>query len=138
MRVDGGDGRSGPARVKALLVDPVEMRVVWMNDAATQALRARGIAPAVPLPVETAMSVTEAPEVHAVLERVAATGASLDVRVDVVSTRRGSMEVVVSADRLPDGTVLVLVENAWRFGRRGASRPPGHENGRGIIEPPRK
>jgi hypothetical protein len=46
-----------------------------------------------------------------------ATGSAQHLRADLVSTSKGSMALAASVYALPDGTVLVLMENSWRSGR---------------------
>jgi hypothetical protein len=86
-----------------------------MNEAASQsAPEAVGGGPGTLIeqvvPMAAAMGVPEA------LRDVAKNGVARHLRADVVSTIKGSMGLVTSVYRLPDGMLLVLTENAWQAG----------------------
>lgn len=107
-------------RAKAALVDPATMTVLWSNEPAEQGAPARTLEQVIPL--AESMGVLDA------VGSVAASGAPRHLRTSLVSTGRGDMEIATSVYRLPDGTVLVLSENAWqprdgRDGTAGSSRP---------------
>jgi hypothetical protein len=115
-RAGADNGQGTPVRAKAVLVDPASMTVVWMNESASQsAPEAAGAAPRTLIeqvvPMAAAMGVPEA------LRDVARGGIARHLRADVVSTAKGSMGLVTSVYRLPDGMLLVLTENAWQTGR---------------------
>jgi len=74
------------------------------------------------LPMAATMGLAEA------VRGVAATGASQHVRADVLVTPRGAASLLVSIYRLPDGSVLLLAEQAWQ------ARRPGNDTG----VPPRR
>ncbi|HAL29375.1 MAG TPA: hypothetical protein DCP20_01475 [Coriobacteriia bacterium] len=105
--------RESANRAKALLVDPASQTVVWASW--TDVEPGSHVASAVPMAEE--MGVAEA------VQAVAVTGIATSRSADLIPTRRGSMALVVSFHRLPDGAVLVLMENAWQHA--GRSRPPG-------------
>lgn len=119
----GGADEGGPIRTRAVVIDPATMTVLWANEAA------RGAAAdvAVGAPVEAAVPMAAELGIAEAIGRVAATGEPHYARADLIPTRRGSMVLAISLDRLPGGQVLVLMENAWKHaGRRepgGAGRP---------------
>jgi hypothetical protein len=109
--VGPGDEKGAEARTKAFLVDPVSMRVVWMNDAAAEdPLTAAEL----PAPIADAVPVAEALGAPDAVRAAAESGATQHLRANLVSTTRGSVTVVASVHRLPDGAVLLLLENAWQ------------------------
>lgn len=112
---------SAPVRVKAVVVDPEAMTVVWMNEAAAQDFPDASGPGSVPLD-----RLSPLPEMPDALRAVAATGVARHLRTDLVSTAKGSVAVVTSIYRLPDGMLLMLTENAWqpRHGE-GAAGPSG-------------
>lgn len=98
-------------RAKALLVDPASLKVVWASWAGAR--RGSHLSSTVPMAEE--MGVAEA------VRAVADTGIIACRSTELISTRRGSMTLVLSFHRLPGGTVLVLMENIWQHaGRSGA------------------
>lgn len=102
-----------PVRVKAALVDPAGMRAVWMNEAAAESLldRQAGFTPGMAADALVPMTGTE--ELPEALARAAASGEPQHLRVDLVSTGRGSVTISTSVYPLPDGMLLVLVDNVW-------------------------
>lgn len=118
--------QSVPVRVKAAVVDPGEMRVLWMNEAAEESLldRETGFTPG--MSAEALVPMTGTEELPETLARVAATGDPQHLRVDLVSTGRGSVTISTSAYPLPDGMLLVLVDNVWlaKHETESASRRP--------------
>lgn len=89
------------------------MRVTWMNDAASESLVGHQWDPSVGAPVAGVIPMAEALGVPGALAAVAATGIPQHLRADVITTGKGSMALIVSVQRLPDGAVLVLAENSW-------------------------
>jgi hypothetical protein len=116
---DPGD-RDVPVKAKAVLIDPRTMTVVWANEAASEdvlgeaggALSGTSIGRLVPM--AEALGVPEA------LRSVADTGIARHLHADLVSMARGSVAMVVSVYRLPDGMLLVIIENAWQMAERKA------------------
>jgi len=114
---DTGD-RDAPVKAKAVLVDPQTMTVVWANEAASEGdvgeagrtLPGASIERFVPM--AAALGVPEA------LHSVADSGIARHLRADLVSMARGSVAMVVSVYRLPDGMLLVIIENAWQMAER--------------------
>jgi hypothetical protein len=80
--------------------------------------------------VEQVVPMAEALGAPEALREVAATGEARHLRADVVSTTRGSMALVTSVYRLPDGTLLVLSENTWVAGREATGGSPSRRSGR--------
>lgn len=107
-------------KAKAYLVDPASMRVVWMNESASEGMPDAAVEVALDeaFPIGTTLGLSE------VVASVAENGVPGHLQTDLVSTSLGTMLVVVSVYRLPDGTILVLSENAWQPAHKvpGASR----------------
>jgi hypothetical protein len=116
--VSGAD-ENAPIRTRALVVDPVSMIVLWANEAAHGAAAAGAHAGA---PVDTAVPMAAELGVTDAITRVAATGEPHYARADLIPTRRGSMVRAISLDRLPNGQVLVLMEDVWHH---AGKREPG-------------
>lgn len=122
--------RDVPVKAKAVLIDAQSMTVVWANEAAgdrdpdapSGTFSEAGVDRFVPM--AAVLGVPEA------LRSVAETGVARHVRADLVSTARGSVAMVVSVYRLPDGMLLVLVENAWQMGERTADKGSPRRSGR--------
>jgi len=112
--VSGAD-ENAPIRTRALVVDPASMIVLWANEAAHGAAAAGA-------PVDTAVPMAAELGVTDAITRVAATGEPHYARADLIPTRRGSMVRAISLDRLPNGQVLVLMEDAWQH---AGKREPG-------------
>lgn len=106
---------------KVVIVDPESLRVLWTNvprEASTlTALDAGSPALEEVVPMAGQLGIADA------IRAVADSGAQRNLRADVISTRRGSMALLVSVYRLPQGSVLVVAENAWKSAERGGERP---------------
>lgn len=105
--------RDTPLRAKAVLIDPASMTVAWMNASALKDLSGREDS-VLGLPVEQAVPMAEMLGLPEALRTAAETGVAQHLRTDLVSTAKGSVEIVTSVYRLPDGKLLVLTENAWQ------------------------
>lgn len=115
------NSQSGPVTAKAVLLDRAGTVVLWMNEAASQG-DADALAGAFErVPVERAIPMAEMLGVPAAIREVASDGAARHLSVKLVSTGRGSVDVVVSIYRLPDANLLVLIDNAWEQGRGRSS-----------------
>lgn len=126
--MESKDEQKPPVNAKAVLIDPATMSVAWVNDAAAQAFSSRGGSPAVSeIPVEQVVPMPGAVEA---LQAVADTGVAKHLRADLISSARGSVAVVTSIYRLPDGMLLVLTENAFHVGRGGADERTPRRSGR--------
>lgn len=104
---------SDPVDVKALLLDADSLAVLWMNESARAAL----VEPPPSIndvALEAVVPMAEELGVRGMLAAVAEDGAARHTRTSLVSTPRGGLSVVISAYRLPDGALLLLVDNAWR------------------------
>ena len=121
---DEGDA---PVRAKAALVDPASMTVRWTNDPDT----CPGPGDPAP-PIAEAVPMAEALGVPEALADVARTGVARHLQADVITTHKGSMALVASVYRLPDGMLLVVSEHTWQpaKGRADASgtRRPGRRS----------
>lgn len=109
------DARSdaAPVRVKAAIVDPNGMRVLWMNEAAGESLLDRETGFIAGMPAEAVMPMTGTEQLPVVLKRAAESGEPQHLQVDLVSTGRGSVTISTSVYPIPGGSLLVLVDNAW-------------------------
>ena len=112
------DEQNTPVRAKAVLIDPGSMTIMWMNESASHDLADEGSdAPA----AASIAQMAPAAGLPDALRAVADTGVTQHLRADLVSTYQGSMAVVASIYRVPDGKLLVLVENTWKPGHRKAN-----------------
>jgi hypothetical protein len=109
-----------PVKAKAVLIDPQSMTVVWANEAASEGDAGEAHGALAGLSVDRIVPMAEALGLPEALRAVAETGVARHLRADLVSMARGSVAMVVSVYRLPDGTLLVLIENAWQMGERKA------------------
>lgn len=103
-----------PARVKAALVDPDSMLVVWMNEAAAHSVAGHLNDSASGVAIDQLVPMAEELGMPAALRAAADSGASRHLQTDLVSTVRGSVAILISIYRLPHGELLVLMENAWQ------------------------
>ncbi len=103
------DERDAPVNAKAFLIDSRSLTVLWVNESAAQDFPTGKLDSAVPIE-----SVTPVPGVRDALESVAASGLPRHLSANLVSTVRGSLALAASVYRLPDGDLLLLVENAWQ------------------------
>lgn len=111
-----------PVRTKALVVDPVTMAVLWMNEATVAGIPAGVGDPEAGYTLEQALPVSGAIGLAREVAATAVDGEPRTLGADMVSTSRGSVSLVVSVDRIPGGAVLVLCENTWQFAQnKGAS-----------------
>lgn len=93
------------------MVDPRTFEVTWSNDAAELdvAVSHRSL--------EDVIELTASLGLPAAVAAVAHDGEPRHRAVDLVSTSRGSVQVLASVYRLPDGNVMVVVEKSWQQGR---------------------
>lgn len=100
---------AGPVDARAMLVDPVSLGVVWMNESA-----ARSVPPGEDATLATVVPLAEELGVPEAVRVVADTGEPRHLHTSLVSTHRGGMAVVISIYRLPDGHVLVITDRTWQ------------------------
>lgn len=103
--------RGVPVKARAALVDPENMAVTWMNEAARDSSPWSDTdEPTIDrvVPMAQSMGVVDA------MHEVARTGEPVHLHLDIVSMSRGSVALAVSVYRLPSGELLVLAEHAWR------------------------
>lgn len=115
------------------LVDPETMRVVWVNEAAAPAQPGDEDAPG--LPIERFLPLADALGLPGALREAADTGVPRHLSTDLVSTSSGSMAMVASVYRLPDGMLLVVAENAWQVGRKETVKGAPRRHGRRGTRP---
>lgn len=101
-------------KTRAVLIDPVTLTVVWMNEAAARSMLGReaGFTPG--MPAEAVVTIAGTHDVTGVIEEVARSGNDAHLSVDLVSTGRGSVTVTTSISQLPGGMLLLLSDNAWQ------------------------
>jgi hypothetical protein len=125
VSVQDADEQGAPVATQAILVDPRTMTVLWANEAAWEAAPGGDEAAAPGASVERVLPMAQTLGVPEALRDVSETGIARRLHAAVVSTSRGGVSLVVSIHRLPDGTLLLLAEHAWRAGRGRASRARG-------------
>lgn len=118
-----------PVTTKAALVEPSTMRAVWLNGPAAESAGVPAGAVEGGMPVESVVPMAAPLGLASVLEEVSASGETRHLTADLVSTYRGSMSFVISVHRLPDGMLLVLVENTWRAKGERAQGGAGARHG---------
>lgn len=111
-----GDG-AGPVQAKVFLVDPATMKVAWMNESASKGLAELGV-DATSADVDRVVPMAGSLGVSDAARFVADTGVAQHLQADVVSTARGSMTLVVSIYRLPDGMLLLVADHTWLSGTK--------------------
>lgn len=94
-------------RARAVLVDASTGDVLWSNHAADDDSDAS-------LQLEDVLPLTRPGEALSMVRDVAESGVARHLSTDLVSTVRGSIAVVTSLHRLPNGLVLILSENSWQ------------------------
>ena len=105
------------------------MTVVWMNEPASQDF-AEGNQPAAGVPVADAVPLSEVLGIPEALRIVAETGVSRRMKANLVSTAKGSLAILASVSRLPDGKLLLLIENAWQVSKDRIGESPSQRRGR--------
>lgn len=122
------DGRSDavPVSVKAAIVDPAGMTVPWMNEAAAESLLDHETGFVAGMSADALVPMTATEQLPAALQRAAESREPQHLRVDLVSTGRGSVTISTSVYPIPGGDLLVLVDNAWlaKHEAEGTSRRP--------------
>ena len=116
--------RDTPVNAKAVLIDPVSMTALWMNESAAHDLADQAIESVDGMPVERAVPMAEILGVPEALRTAAETGVAQHVRADLVSTSKGSVAIVASVYPLPGGAMLLIIENAWQL--KAAAPAAGH------------
>jgi len=116
-----------PVNAKVYLLDPESRVVIWMNEAAAAGASS---------PADDSSELTEAMPMAEMLGVPAAvgilleTGESQHLRTDLVSTSKGRMALATSVYLLPDGTVMVVTENAWSAKHEAREAQSGRRSGR--------
>lgn len=105
---------NAPVRAKAVLIDPESMTVLWMNEAAAQDHSGGSACSVVGTSVAEAVPLADTLGIPEALCKTAETGEAQHLRADLVSTSRGSVLIVASVYRLPDGRLLLLMEHGWQ------------------------
>jgi len=120
------DDQVVPVKAKVALVDPASMTVVWMNESASHNLADPHSDAVGDVSVESLVPMAESLGVAEAVRSVSDTGVAQHLQTKLVSTSKGSVAVVISIYRLPEGLVLLVMENAWqpRQSTGGSSRRP--------------
>jgi hypothetical protein len=129
--VSGASDRDVPVKAKAVLIDPQSMTVVWANEAAGESDPVGAPSEPAATSIDRFVPMAEALGVQEALRSVAETGVARHLRADLVSMARGSVAMVVSVYRLPDGMLLVIIENAWQLAERYAEKSGTRQSSRG-------
>lgn len=117
-------------KAKMALLDPTTFNVVWMNEAAAEGLGNRSIDHPGGAPLERVVPMAEGLGVRDALRQVAETGEPQHVRADIMSTAKGSVAIIGSFYRLPDGMLLMVTEHAWQAGREAGEDDEGRTSKR--------
>ena len=105
---------TGPVKAKAALVDSRTMTVLWLNESAAQALQEPVDLAKQTVTIEQIVPMASQLGMGQALCEVADTGEPRHLHTRLVSTAKGGIEIVISIYRVPDGALLVLMENAWQ------------------------
>lgn len=127
--MQGTDEQDAAVKAKAVLIDPDSMTVLWMNESAAQDSNG-GSDSASGVPMDEAVPLAETLGVPKALHAVADTGVAQHLRTDLVSTTKGSVAIVSSIYRLPNGTLLLLMEHAWQPAHRATDGSTPRGSGR--------
>jgi len=109
-----------PVKAKAILVDPVFLTVLWMDESAQKDMPGKGAEGTLGISIEKAVPMASAIGLEAALRGVSETGRARHLRKKLITTSRGDMDLAASVYRLPDGKLLLLMEQAFQM------RRPGH------------
>lgn len=126
--VQHSSAKTPHVKTKVALIHPDTLNVVWMNEAAAEGLGSRSIGQPGGAPLERVVPMAEGLGIREALQQVIATGEPQHVRADIISTAKGSVAIIGSFYRLPDGMLLMVTEHAWQAGRdraEEADRRPG-------------
>ncbi|MGA1819610.1 MAG: hypothetical protein ACMUHU_01230 [Thermoplasmatota archaeon] len=110
---DHGEKDIPPVKVKAVLIDPASMTVLWMNEAASHDLPPLNDRPISELKLEEAVPMAKVMGLSEALKKAVDTGAPQNLRTSLIPSARGTMSVVSSVYPLPDGKLLLLTELGW-------------------------
>jgi hypothetical protein len=117
-----GDERTAPVRAKTLLIDPDTLHILWTNESVAKDCP-RDIDLSAGVHIEDVIPMAGVLGVPEALKEVAETGEPVHLRKDVSTLARGSMQLAASVYRLPDGKLLLVMENTWQArGRRPGGR----------------
>ena len=125
--MERAEAQGVPVNAKAVLIDADCTTVLWMNESAAGDSE---VPPdSLPAPLGQVVPISELIGVPEALLAVSRTGVAQHTRTDLVSTSRGRVVIAASMYRLPDGRLLLLIENAWQVEHAksagGASRGSG-------------
>jgi hypothetical protein len=116
--VGSDETHSTPVQAKTVLIDPVSMTVLWMNESAARDLGDQASGFGQGMSVVEAVPLAEVLGLPTALREAAETGVAQHLSADLVSTSKGRMAIVASAYRMPEGKLLLVIENAWQAEHR--------------------
>lgn len=116
--------QSSPVQAKVLMVDGRTMSVVWMNESAARDANVRAYEESSALPLAEAMPIAEKLGVPDALRRAMETGEAQHLSANLISSAVGSVAIVTSVYRLPEGALLIVSENAFQAGHKSADERP--------------
>lgn len=99
-----------PVDVKAALVDPETLTVLWLNESAAQTVRDAGHDPDTRLPLSDVVPMADALHVPEAVREASSTGTPQHMRADLVGVTQPSIAIIASLYRMPDGNVLILTD----------------------------
>ncbi|MBN1390148.1 MAG: hypothetical protein JXA22_05850 [Candidatus Thermoplasmatota archaeon] len=111
-----------PIKAKAYLIEPEELRVIWMNGSARRDCPDIDPDTIDGIPLDVAVPLARTMGVEHALRAVSDTGTSQNLHTSVITTRKGTLGLAASIYRLPDGKILMLIENAWQIKGRMTDR----------------
>jgi len=112
-----------PVKAKAILVDPVFLTVLWMDESAQKDIPGNGAGGPPGIPVEKAVPMARVLSLDEALREVSRTGRARHLRKKLVTTSKGGLDFAASVYRLPDGKLLLLMEQDFRARRPGDPSP---------------
>ena len=112
------EDKGQPVRAKAFLVEPGTLNVLWMNESAARD-RPKDAKIDSGIPVDKAVPMAKVLGLPEALKAAAETGEPQHVRTDISAMAQGRMQLTASVYRLPDGNLLVVMEDTWRAKGRG-------------------
>lgn len=105
-------------KAKAYLIDPKTGSIIWMNESARRDRPDIDPYKEGGPQIEKTVHMARELGIMEALSLVAETGETQHLHAGVIHMRRGTLEIAASLYPLPDGKLLLLIENAWQMKRR--------------------
>ena len=99
-----------PVKTKAYLLDPVHMKVLWMNESAAKDIKGSEGTQREDISIEDAVPMARIIGLPEAIAEVHGSGAPKHLRSSLISSKRGGLSTVASIYPLPDGKILLLIE----------------------------